>query len=319
MQTLRDRVASAPGVQSAGLANRIPFEMNIIRTQVEPVGGPGNGLLPSVDFGIVDGGYFAAMRIAVTEGRVFSSADTPDTPRVVVINHTLARRLWPNGSAVGKHVRVDKVTRQVVGVVKDGKYLTLGEEPTPFLYLPFEQGGGAVTVVVRAADPAQALARVRENARAMDPTLPLYNVRTMDEHLEISGAPARVTATLFGAFGALALLLASVGVYGLLAWSVAQRTREIGIRRALGASDGDLVLLITAQALGPVIAGLAVGGGLAFLVSRVLQGILYSVRASDPAAYTSAVAVLLVTAAAASSMPAFRAVRIAPVDALRHE
>jgi ABC-type antimicrobial peptide transport system permease subunit len=216
---------------------------------------------------------------------------------------------------------VDDRRRTVIGVVEDGKYLTLGEEQTPFVYLPYEQaGGGAMTMLVRAAgQPASVLAGVREEARTIAPDAPLFNVRTMQEHLVIARGPAGAAAGLLGGFGLLALLLASVGLYGLLAFAVGQRTHEIGIRRALGAGDRALVGLVVKQAILPVAAGLTAGLVLALLALPALRGVLYETGPFDPVAYATGAVTLLLCGAAASWLPARRATRMEPMRALRHE
>lgn len=313
------RLAATPGVDSVGLANRLPFELNIIRL---PVTAPGEEAreLPSVDFAVVDRGYFEALRIPLRDGQLFGSGAASSASEVVV-NETLARRLWAGGSALGRPLLVGGGSYRVVGVVKDGRYLTLGEDPTPFVYLPFRgRGVSGMTVLVRssaAAAQAGLLSRLRREIAALDPMLPVYNVKTMREHLTIAMVPAGVGAALLGLFGGLALLLAAVGLYGLLAHAVAQRTHEIGIRRALGAQDGDVARLVMRQALAPVVAGLGGGLGLGQLVSPVLRSLLHGIGPTDPVAHASAVVTLLVTAAVACGLPAYRASRIEPMTALR--
>ncbi len=344
------RLSAMPGVEAVGLANRIPFELNIIRTPVaradaRPSTSGGDPVSPrrpdrstapatdastalradaehwpSVDWAIVSGGYFDALRIAVREGRRFDARDTPTSPPVAIVNDTLARRLWPNASAVGRRLQAAGATREVVGVVRDGKYLTLGEEPTPFLYLPFEQGGGAETVLVRARASGEttALELLRLELSAMDPTL-VSNAKTMREHLTIALIPAGAGAMVLGMFGALALLLASVGLYGLLAYVVAQRTHEIGIRRALGARNAEVIRLVLGHAMSPVLIGLVAGVPLALIVSPLLSALLYGIGPGDPLAYVVAVVTLLCTAMVACGVPARRATRIEPMDALRED
>jgi len=272
------------------------------------------------------------MGIPLGEGRLFDRRDTRESAPVAIVNETLARRFWPNASAVGKLMLVSRRTHEIAGVVKDGKYLTLGEEPAPFVYLPFEQqGGSGMTVLVKPSagsgrvprvgggGNSALLSRVREEIAALDPMLPLYNVRTMREHLAIALIPAGLGAAVLGVSGGLALLLASVGLYGLLAYAVAQRTHEIGIRRALGAEDADVVGLVLRQAMMPVVAGLAAGTAAAVAVAPVLRSLLYGVGPADPAAHAAALVTLLLTAAAACYVPAYRAVRIEPMAALREE
>jgi predicted permease len=314
---LLTRLRSTAGVDSVGVASRIPFELNITRTAVAAdAADPGI----SVDFAVVNATYFETLRIMLRDGRAFDDADARASPRVIV-NQRLAGLLWPDRRAVGQTLFIGHRPREVVGVVQDGKYLTLGEEPAPFVYFAYEQAGGsALTVLVRASGyPATVLARVREEARAIAAAAPLYNVRTMKEHLAIARAPASGAAMLLGAFGMLALLLASVGLYGLLAFAVGQRTREIGIRRALGAGDRALVALVVRQAMRPVAVGLVAGLAFALLALPALRGLLYGIGPFDPFAYAVAAATLLLCGAAASWLPARRATRMEPTIALRHE
>lgn len=311
------RLRSMAGVESVGVASRIPFELNITRASVSVDASDAGA---SVDFAVVNADYFETMRIALRDGRAFGDADARASP-LVIVNRTLAGRLWPNRRAVGRTLFVAGRRHAVIGVVEDGKYLTLGEEPTPFVYFPYEQvGGSALTVLVRASGhPATVLGGVREHARAIAPAAPLFNVRTMQEHLTIARAPAGGAAMLLGAFGALALVLASVGLYGLLAFAVGQRTREIGIRRALGASDPALVGLVVRQAMVPVAVGLMAGLAFALLALPALRGLLYGIGPFDPLAYAVGAATFLICGAAASWLPARRATRMEPMIALRHE
>ncbi len=318
------RLATVPDVESVGLANRVPFELNIIRLPAAVPGEEHRGL-PSVDFAVVDRGYFETMRISLRGGRVFSDGDEAGALEVVV-NETLARQLWPSRGALPKPLMVGGALHSVVGIVKDGKYMTLGEESTPFLYLPFRrQSAGGMTVLVRtstklaAGAPEAILPRMRHEISTLDPQLPVHNVKTMREHLTIGMVPAGVSAGVLGLFGGLALLLAAVGLYGLLAHSIVQRTHEIGIRRALGAEDEDVIRLVVRQAMAPVVAGLCAGLGLGFLVSPVLGSLLYGIRPADPVAHAAAVVALLLTAVVACGLPAYRAARIEPMAALREE
>ena len=321
---LLSRVSSVPGVAAVGLANRVPFELNIIRLPVEAPGDLGAGL-PSADFAVVDRGYFETMRIPLRHGRFFAEGEEAGALEAVV-NETLARRLGWDGGAAERPLRVGEATYRVVGIVKDGKYLTLGEDKVPFVYLPFRgQETDAMSVLVRrsttpAGPSSEALlVQLRQAIGALDPGLPVHNLKTMREHLEIAMVPAGVGAGALGLFGAFALLLASVGLYGLIAHAVGQRTHEIGVRRALGAQDRDVIHLVVREAMTPVIVGLASGLGLGLLAAPVLRNVLYGVAPTDPVAHASAVLALVLTALLASSLPAYRATRIEPMAALREE
>jgi predicted permease len=321
---LAARVSAERGVDSVGFTNRVPFELNIIRLPVAAPEAADRGL-PSVDFAVVDRGYFETMRIPLREGRVFAENDHAGPPEVV-INETLARQLWPGRGALDRSLMAGGSAYRVVGLVKDGKYLTLGEEPTPFVFLPFRgEGSSAMTVLVRVApraspdDLASILARLRQEIARLDPELPAHNLKTLREHLAIALVPVRVGASVLGLFGGLALLLACVGLYGLLASAVAHRTHEIGIRRALGARDRDVFGLVVRQAMAPVLAGLGGGLGLGLVVSPLMGSLLYGIGPADPVAHAGAVLVLLLTAAVACGLPASRATRVEPMSALREE
>jgi putative ABC transport system permease protein len=321
---LAARVSAEPGVASVSFTNRVPFELNIIRLPVAAPGQEDRGL-PSVDFAVVDRSYFETMRIPLRQGRVFSENEDAD-PAEVVINETLARQLWPGGGILDRPLMVGGSAYRVVGLVKDGKYLTLGEEPTPFVYLPFRgEGPSAMTVVVRVAARASRdglapiVARLQQEIARLDPELPAHNLKTLREHLAIALVPVIVGASVLGLFGGLALLLACVGLYGLLASAVAHRTHEIGIRRALGARDRDVFGLVVRQSMAPVLAGLGGGLGLGLLASPVMRTLLHGIGPDDPVAYGGAVLVLLFTAAVACGLPASRATRVEPMKLLREE
>jgi predicted permease len=324
LRQLKDRLNQIPGVESASLASAIPFDLNINQTWAAPEGyePPPDGSMPSIDYAAVEPGYFRTMGIPMLYGRDFTNDDTEETTRVVIINEALAKRFWPDEPAVGKRILSRQGTpREVVGVVKTGKYLTLGEEPKSYLYFAQEQSGFlSMTAVVRtSADPLSVLGRVREEIERMDASLSLYNVKAMDEHLHIALVPARVGAWILGSFGALALLLASVGLYGMMAYSVTRRTYEIALRRALGAQDGTLLKLVMKQGLSLVFAGVAVGVLGALAAGRVMASLLYGVSATDPMVMIQSVLVLFLVTLAACYFPAQRALRVDPKVALHYE
>jgi len=321
---LLDRLAGLPGTQSVSLASTVPFEINITTRTVAPEGyqPPPGGGWPAVDAATVDVGYFRTMRIPILEGREFNERDTASAPPVVVVNDVLARRFWPpGGSAVGKHVRVGPQTFEVAGVARRGKYLTLGEAPKPYVYFALRQGDSrAMTILLRGAgDPASLLLEVRETVRGIDDTLSLYNVTTMSRYVGVALGPARSGAAVLNGVGLTALLLMALGLYGTMAYTVSRRTYEIGVRRALGAQDGDVVALVLRQGIGLVLAGSAVGVMLGFGASSLLRSLLYGVQPADPPVFVLAPVVLLAVCVVASWVPARRAVRINAALALRHE
>jgi predicted lysophospholipase L1 biosynthesis ABC-type transport system permease subunit len=246
--------------------------------------------------------------------------------QVAVINATAAKRLWPGQSALGKRLRFTPSgpLREVVGVARDGKYVMLAEEPRPFVYVPLTQEyGSPITVHLRAAGETAGLAgALRQLLREMDPDLPIYNVRTMEQHISnsaLAAMPLRAGATLAGVQGLLALLLALMGVYSVVAYAVSQRTREIGIRMALGARQFDILSLVIRESLRLTLLGIAIGLGGSVLMSRAVSRFLYGASPTDTLVYLGVAVLLAGAAAMAGYMPARRAARVDPVVALRCE
>ena len=321
---LVDQLSTLPGTESVSLASTVPFELNITTTSLAPEGyqPPAEGGWPSIEFAIVDSGYFKTMRIPLLQGRDFSERDSESAPPVVVVNDVLARRFWPGTSAVGKRLMPPSGGGYVViGVVKRGKYLTLGEEPKPYIYFPLRQTEvGAMAVLVRGkGDPSTLLREVRDTVRAMDHTVPLFNVTTMASHVGTALAPARAEAAVINIVGLVALALSGLGLYGMTAHTVSRRTHEMGVRRALGAQDHDVVLLVLGQAAGLVLVGLAGGIALGFTGSRLLRSLLYGIEPTDPLVFGLVPVLLVLVCVVASWAPAYRAVRIDVAAALRYE
>jgi len=318
LETLR----ADPAIREIGLADALPLGLNTSDRSVEIPGYTfGEGELRSLPYAVVSAGYLEAMDVPLLEGRTFTDSDDETGAPVVIVNRHMAERFWPGESAIGKIVRTAGEDRLVVGVTETGKYRSLGEEPSDFLYLPhrelFEAG---MTLVARTAgDPGSALARIRAAVREADPALPLYDVRTMEDHMGVALFPARLAGSVLGAFGLLGLLLAAIGVYGVMAYSVAQRRRELGIRVALGADGGGLLRLVVGEGMRLALAGTAVGLVGAFALSRLVRGLLYGVSASDPVAFLAVPALLLAVAAFAVWLPARRAASVEPMRALRYE
>jgi predicted permease len=320
---LRGRVAAAPGIESVSLADRVPFEVNITTIAVAPEGhAPPAGSWPTIDFAVVDAGYFETMRIPLLEGRDFSERDTDRTAPVAIVNDVLARRFWPGRSAVGRHL-IPRAGRpyEVIGVARRSRYLTLGEPPKPYLYLPLGQGPAPTsTVVARGKGDATTLLReLREAVRSFDDTAALYDVATLSDRMRLAFLPATSGAGVLNVMALVALVLTSVGLYGTLAHTVQGRTHEIGVRRALGAQNLSIIWLVVKQELLPAGLGLTLGGILGFLASQLVSGLLYGIEATDLFAFGLAPAVLVVVCLLACWMPALRATRIEPAVALRHE
>ena len=328
---LVERVRALPGVRAASLTDLFPLSLNYTSNDVYIEGRPGarGANVPLAMVASVEREYFGAMSIPVVAGRPFGERDDEKAPRVVVVNETFARRFFPGADpareALGKRMsfRGDEGPwSEIVGVAKDGKYWTIGEAPQMFVYSPLTQSHSSyTTLVVRTAggDPRALIPALNAEVRALDPALPLFDVKTVEEHMGVSLFPARVAAALLGSFGLLALLLAGVGIYGIVSYAAAQRTREIGIRMALGARRVDVLRLVAGR--GMLLVGLGVCLGLvgAFALTRFMEGLLYGVSATDPITFLLVVAVLLGVALLACLIPARRATKVDPMIALRYE
>ncbi|MGH9768484.1 MAG: ABC transporter permease [Blastocatellia bacterium] len=322
-QQLEQRVGSLPGVEQVSLADTTPLTTDADTTIVIDGYTPPTGLEGVViNYSVVSPNYFQTLGIPLPRGRSFSLQDHPDAPRVVILNETAARRFWPGQDALGKRVGLGRsVSAEVIGIARDGKYVTLGEDPRPYIYFPMTQNyqSSAVLQVRTAGDPAPMIAAVQREARALDKDLPTFGVRTMKESLRGSLAAPRLAATFLGAFGAMALLLAMVGIYGVMAYAVSQRTREIGIRVALGAERRDILKLVLKQSLKLIVVGLLIGLAGALAATRLLESFLYGVSVNDPATFIAVPLLLASVALLASCIPARRATKVDPIVALRCE
>ncbi|HZU21401.1 MAG TPA: ABC transporter permease [Terriglobales bacterium] len=316
---------ATPGVKAATLAESVPLFGGGFARSIFPEGQDQDvkrsGVLASID--AVAPNYFSEMAIPIVRGEGFSDSLREDSPKVVVINQTAARQFWPNQEAVGKRFRFfgDKDWTQVVGVARDSKYFTLGEDPTPYIYEPLIQTPTpAVSLLVRTQqDPRLILNTLRGQVQALDRNLPLTNVWPIGEVISQALWGARFAAGLLGVFAGLAVVLASVGIYGVVAYSVGQRVREIGIRMALGARPGDVLLMILRQS--GVALGIGLGAGLLFALAgaRALTDLLYGVSPHEPLPFIIFSLVLALVGLAASYIPARRATRVDPLIALRYE
>jgi predicted permease len=334
-----ERVGGLPGVQSATLTRTPPLsgasrqstvtiagqEPPERRGSSESSNGGGENLAENVTLSSpVALDYFRTMSIPLLRGRDFDAQDREGAPGVVVINETFARRYFPGQDPIGRRVSLNGAKGpwlEVVGLARDGKYITLGETPAPFLYQPLAQRheSGMVLLVRTGGDPASLVPAVRREVQSVEQNLPLTNVRTMEELLSASLFPARMGAILLGAFGLVALLLASVGLYGVMSYSVARRTREIGIRMALGARGNDVLRLVLRESMTVVLVGVLLGFIAALTVTRLLAGFLYGVSPTDPASFILIGVLLAVVSIVASLVPARRAARINPLVAFKYE
>jgi putative ABC transport system permease protein len=282
-------------------------------------------------------GYFGALGIALRRGRAFDARDDAQGPKVALVNQTLAARLWPGEDPLGKRLALDfeamrffrdrppqldlaSGLREVVGVVADVRHSRLDAQPAPELYVPFAQRPSPdMTLVLRGAGgPAALASAARAALKALDPDQPLAGVTTVSALVETALAPSRFHLRLLGAFAALAFVLAAVGLYGVVAHSVARRTGEIGVRMALGAARRDVVAMVLREAAALSALGLALGGAAALALARALRSVLYAVSPADPAAYAAAAVALAAMTALASYLPARRATRVEPATALRN-
>jgi predicted permease len=319
-----ERAATAPGVQSATIASNFPVGGGLERT-VFPEGQDEasgyRGTLTTLDS--VTPTYFETLRVPVVRGRTFSDTDRADTLWVAVANEAMAKHFWPGEEAVGKrfHFFGETKLREIVGVVKNTIVGAIGEEPQPMVYLPITQNFSPfVTLQVRTTGkPESVISTVRNSVQSLDSNLAITNVQTIHEIMDQGLWAPRMAAALLTLFGSLALVLAAVGVYGVLSYSVNQQRHEIGIRRALGAQAGDVLRLIAGQGLRLAIAGLALGLLLALGFTRLLASLLYSVSATDPWTFLSVTAVLTLVAIVACYVPARRATSVDPLVALRYD
>ena len=323
IQQLIDQVQALPGVTGATVARTMPLDVGGSSDMTVAVDGyaPRDGEEPMTYYNHVGPAYFETMGIPLMRGRGITPRDTAGQPAIAVVNETMARRYWPGRDPVGTTIRFGGGPVTIVGVARDGKYSRLSEEPRNYLYLPAMQNyrPDLLLHVRTDGDPSLALPAVRAVVRGLDPNLPLFDVRTVEEHLRISTFIARMAASMLGLFGALGLLLAGVGLYGVIAFNVAQRTREIGVRVALGAAQGDVAWLVMRQGLVLGIVGLAAGLALALAVARLLAGQLVGISPVDPVSFVGTATLLLAIAAVASALPARRAARLDPLVALRRE
>ena len=321
---VQDRAAAAPGVLSAAVASTLPMTGNYFgagfTVDDHPLTNPADR--PTAAGFAVSPDYFTTMGIALVRGRAFTTRDDEKAPPVAIINETMAQRFWPTEDALSRRLTsYGGVSREVVGIVRDVKTRDLSESAGPQLYTPFVQTPWPfVAVVARTTgDPVGLSATVRQAIAAVDPDLATGDIRTIDEYLAQSVATPKFNATLIAGFAALALFLAGCGLYGVMSYAVVQRSREIGIRMALGAQPGDVRGMVVSQALKVGLSGLAVGLVGAFATARLLDNLLFGIGPSDPATFGSMCGLLLGVVLVAAYLPARRATRVDPMVALRAE
>ncbi|HZI43500.1 MAG TPA: ABC transporter permease [Gemmatimonadaceae bacterium] len=324
-EELRTRAAQLPGVQSATLAAIVPLGGSNMQAGMWIEGRDANAQRPPAFpwFNVVAPDYFQTLGIPILTGRPITVEDRAGTPASVVINEQMAKHLWPSQSPLGKRVSLEGPAGPwltVVGVAKNTKYNSLGESPRDFMFLPFAQHYRSEMVLqVRASGSRLTPKTLRDLVHDLDGRLPPVTASSLEDDMRIVLLPAELGAALLGVFGVLALLLGSIGIYGVTSYSVAQRTREMGIRAALGATARDLVQLVASQSMRVVMIGAAIGLVLAFGAARLLTAQLYGVSAVDPLTFIGMPVVLLAVAFTATLIPARRATRADPAEALRSE
>jgi putative ABC transport system permease protein len=325
---LVSRVEAIPGVKAAGAVLFLPLRVSILSFRVgvnsftiEGKPAPSPGQEPMADWRMATPGYFNTMGIGLRQGRLFDGHDDADARRVTVVNEAMARKHFPDGRVLGQKLVSGGRTWEIVGVVSDAKLYGLDSPTEPAMYVPHQQvPGGSMGLVVRTdGDPAAMAGAVRREILKLDSEQPISNVRTMEKVLSDSLMLRRVAMVMLMVFAGLALTLATVGVYGLTAYSVSRRTHEIGLRVALGASEAQVLRLVVARGLAISAIGAAAGMAAAFELTKALGGMLYGVSATDPVVFVGAPAVLIAVAVVASWIPARRAMRIDPLTALRYE
>lgn len=324
-QLLR-RIRSLPGVQSASMEQYVPLwfygmgQTTLARNSIENYTPSPNELL-RIDFNIIGPNYFSLMQIPVLSGRQFTEQDREGAPPVIIVNQTMARHFWPGQDALGQHIHVWGATRTVIGVVRDIKYHTMTEQPESFMYFPTLQEGQTDTnVLIRTAGaPGALLSAVRAAVKSVNPSVMVLQAGSLSGILYVSFFSYRTAATLSAVLGALGLLLATLGIYGVLAYSVSQRTHEIGVRMALGAQRRDILRLVFAQGGKLVLTGIVLGLLFSFGATRFMSSMLFGVSATDPLTFFGVSLLIILVAFAASYIPARRAMRLDPNEALRYE
>src|SRR6185503_17839684 len=332
VNSLEQRLSSLPGVASVSMASGLPplRRINANDTEIEGYQPTPDGPAQNVDYwNVVGNDYFKTMKIRLLEGRTFEPQDeNPNAMPVVIVNEALAKRFW-KGSPIGRRVNPafqdPKIWCTIVGVVEDTKNAGMDKPAGPELYFQVRQVanqflGSNVNFVVRASNNSAPLeGSIRNAVRELDPTLPVYNLWSMDELVSKSMVQPRFLALLLATFSGIALFLAAIGIYGVMAYSVAQRTQEIGVRMALGARPLHVLRLVFAQSLGMLLIGVVIGLAGAFALTRLMRTLLFEITATDPLTYVSVIGLLTVVALLACYIPARRASKVDPLIALRYE
>jgi len=320
--TLLERLRQTGGVTAVGMVDALPLALGNSDSRVEIPGYvPAEGEGMNVHYSSITPDYLAAMGIRLVAGRDFTARDDSTAARVIIVNERFVERFWPGQDPIGRTVRRGGRDHTVIGVVPTGKYVSLGEEPRAFMYFAQQQAWtAAMQIVVRSAnDPASVLATLRTEIQALDPQMPVVDVQPLAAHLGTALMPARIAGGALGLFGVIGLLLAAIGMYGVMAHTVGQQTREIGIRMALGSTTGAVVRRVMGQGLRQVLLGCAIGVVGAGGTFVLIRGVLYGTGPLTIATFVAAPVVLVAVAALALFIPARRASRIDAQVALRYD
>jgi predicted permease len=324
-KSLLERVRILPGVQSAGIADLVPVDLHFSRSAVfiEGQAVERSTEAPIAMYNRASPGYFSAMNTRLLAGRDFTENDDEKGTRVAIVNETFARRFFPGVDPIGRRFSTgspEGTKTQVVGVVQDGKYAGLNETPKPYICRPIWQADvGSMSLIVRTdGDPHRLIAAIRGEIQQLDSTLPVAS-STMIEKLSLPLLPVRIVASILGVFGLLALALAAIGIYGVISYAVSTRTREIGIRMALGAQKSEVLMMVLGQGMKLTVIGVLIGLSGSLATTRLMTSFLFGVSPTDPATFLVASAVLAAVALMACYLPALRATKVDPMVALRHE
>jgi len=316
------KLEALPGVQSVSMSSWVPLGFSLSSSVTQP-----EGYVPrpheSMDIANTNVGpnYLRTMQIPVIEGREFTPEDKEGSQTVVVVNQEFVRRYWPGQEAIGKKLSADGLTFTVIGVARDCDYNNLHEAREPFFYVPIYQdyARGPIFHMRVAGDPLTYTAALEKTIHELNADMPVLDESTLATRVQVASTGSRIAGTFVGAFGVLALVLAAIGIYGVIAYTTRERTHEIGIRLALGAQRRDVLRLVLLQGMQLTIAGLVMGVALALMLTRFLQKILFGVTATDVITYAGVAALLAVVALAACWIPAWRAMRVDPMVALRYQ
>jgi predicted permease len=327
LNELTQHVSALPGVRSASIVNHLPIGGDIwsMGFTIEGRPEPAPGENPSAVYRIARPAYFETIGATLKGGRDFTDRDNENAPGVVIINEAFARSHFRGDDAIGKRIKITDggmSPREIVGVIKDAKQGELGSEPVPEMYLPQAQASklrGATLVVRTSSDPLTLAGSVQNEVWATDKSMPVSQVRSMDQVISDSVGPQRFNMLLLGIFAIVALILAVVGIYGVMSYSVSQRTHEIGVRMALGAGRRDVLSLVVGQGMKLALVGMAIGLAASFTLTRLMDSLLFGVSATDPGTFVMIAATLGAVALLACYLPARRAARVDPMVALRHE